>query len=73
MISKCPKLKDLRLFLVKNDSSMWRLRGPTDKESFNWLCRKIAPVAPTLKHLDLTESAHAKPIQYGYLKELGPT
>ena len=72
MISKCPKLKDLRLYLVENDSSMWRLRSPTDKGSFNQLCRKIASVAPTLEHLDLTESAHATPLRYGYLRELGP-
>ncbi|KAH4103859.1 hypothetical protein HBH70_097790 [Parastagonospora nodorum] len=71
MISKCPKLIDLRLYLFENDFSMWRLRSATDKGSFDQLCRKIASVAPTLQHLDLTESAHATPIHYGYLKELG--
>ncbi|EAT82505.1 hypothetical protein SNOG_10170 [Parastagonospora nodorum SN15] len=71
MVSKCPKLIDLRLYLFENDSSMWRLRSATDKGSVDQLCRKIASVAPTLQHLDLTESAHATPIHYGYLKELG--
>lgn len=50
---------------------MWRLRRTTDKGSFNQLCRKIASAAPTLEHLDLTESAHAMPMGYDYLHELG--